>query len=121
MSVFARQHDLGAVSGPDSTMRMRTGRVRLPDIAFVSKHRLPSTRQPIPTLAPDLAVEVLSESNTAAEIKQKLQDFFQSGTQLAWIVDPDSRTVAVHHSPDAPDRILQETDQLDGGSVLPGF
>src|SRR3712207_2857672 len=64
LTVYADDHGLGAVSGADSTMRMRSGRVRLPDVAFVSTARLPTTPEPVPTLGPDLAVEVLSESNT---------------------------------------------------------
>ncbi len=85
LSIYVNEHDLGAVSGVDSTMRMSSsGRVRLPDIAFVSKERLPKTRTPIPTLAPDLAVEVLSEGNTPDEITQKPREYFESGTRLAW-------------------------------------
>ena len=84
LSVYVSERDLGAVSGADSTMRMSSsGRVRLPDVAFVSKERLPKTRTPIPTLAPDLAVEVLSEGNTPDEITQKLREYFESGTRLA--------------------------------------
>ncbi len=77
---FVHQHDLGAVSGADSTMRMKSGRVRLPDVGFVSKERLPKTLESIPTISPDLAVEVLSDSNTASEMSQKLLEYFQSGT-----------------------------------------
>jgi Uma2 family endonuclease len=102
-------------------MRMSSGRVRLPDVAFVSLARLPRTREPIPTLAPDLAVEVLSESNTADEIDQKLTEYFQSGTRLAWIVDPPPRTVAIYHGPGDPTRVLDVAGQLDGEQVVPGF
>src|SRR5687768_14709603 len=61
---FAAAHGLGGVSGADSTMRMKSGRVRLPDVGFTAKARLPKTLEPIPTISPDLAVEVLSETNT---------------------------------------------------------
>jgi Uma2 family endonuclease len=122
LGAYVHQHDLGGVSGADSTLRMAsTGRIRLPDVAFISKARDPTTWIAVPTLAPDLAVEVLSESNTKAEIDQKLREYFASGTRLAWIVDPRDRTVAVYHGPDAPTVILQETDTLDGEQVVPGF
>jgi Uma2 family endonuclease len=116
-----RPLELGAVSGADSTMRMTSGRVRLPDVGFTSRDRLPKTLDPIPTLAPDLAVEVLSESNTKDEIDQKLQEYFQSGTRLAWIIDPPTRTVAVYHRPGEPTRVLAESETMDGEHVLPGF
>lgn len=98
-----------------------SGSVRLPDVCFIAAARLPKTREPVPTLAPDLAVEVLSETNTRLEMDQKLSEYFRSGTRLAWIVDPRTRTVEVYHTPDQPIRVLRATDQLEGEHVLPGF
>ena len=118
---FVLPRNLGAVFGADSTMRMKSGRVRLPDVAFVSLARLPTTRDPIPTLGPDLAVEVLSESNTRDEIAQKLREYFESGTRLAWVIDPVRRTVAVYHAPGAPAFVTDDAGSLDGWQVLPGF
>jgi Uma2 family endonuclease len=75
-----------------------------------------------PVLAPtDLVVEVLSVSNTAAEMQQKLREYFDSGSQLAWIIDPATRTVAVHHAPGQPTRVIASDGRLDGESVVPGF
>jgi Uma2 family endonuclease len=118
---FVIPRNLGGVSGADSTMRMKSGRVRLPDVGFTSTARLPKTLEPIPTLAPDLAVAVLSETNTTKEIDQKLREYFQSGTRLAWTIDPPTRTAAIYHRPEQPARTIQETESLDGGEVLPGF
>lgn len=118
---FVLPRNLGGVFGDGSTMRMKSGRVRLPDVAFVSLARLPKTREPVPTLGPDLAVEVLSESNTRDEIAQKLREYFESGTQLAWVIDPVPRTVAVYHAPGEPVSVIDEAGSLDGEEVLPGF
>jgi Uma2 family endonuclease len=118
---FVNPRKLGAVFGADSTLRMKSGRIRLPDVSFVSNARLPQTPKPVPTLAPDLAIEVLSESNTAAEMRQKLAEYFQSGTRLAWLVDPATRSVAVYTSPDQAPSIIPESGDLDGGTVLPGM
>ena len=118
---FVLPRNLGGVFGADSTMRMKSGRVRLPDVAFVSLARLPKTRDPIPTLGPDLAVEVLSESNTREEIAQKLREYFESGTRLAWVIDPVRRTVAVYRAPGDPALVTGESGNLDGEQVLPGF
>ena len=122
LGTYVERTGLGAVSGGDSTLRMTwSGRVRLPDLAFISLARPPKTREAIPTLAPDLAVEVLSESNTRAEMDQKLQEYFRSGTRLAWLIDAPTRTVAVYHAVGQPTRVLHETDTLDGEQVVPGF
>ena len=114
----------GFVTGADGMMRMTGRRVRIPDVSFVSFDRVPDRlipAEPILNFAPDLAVEVLSPSNTRREIAQKLVEYFASGTRLAWIVDPDARTIAVHHGPGEPTSVLTAADALDGEDVLPGF
>src|SRR5215831_15402916 len=70
LNSFVRPRNLGLVTSPDGTIRLWAGRVRIPDVAFFSWDRMPGRRrppQPIPTLAPDLAVEILSRSNTPGE------------------------------------------------------
>ena len=70
--------------------------------------------------APDLAVEVLSPSNTVREMEQKIDLYFGAGSRMVWIVSPERRTVSVYTSPFEV-RILREQDTLEGGDVLPGF
>ncbi len=98
----------------------RRDTVRGVDLAFISKAKSPApwprTRLEI---APDLAVEVLSPSNTAMDINLKIGQILQAGTASVWIVDPQSRTVTVHTSDGAV--TLREGDTLTGGDVLPGF
>ena len=120
--VFLRAHDLGKALGADATVRLFPGMVRIPDVAFVSWDRYPKGRKrvPIPDLAPDLAVEVLSKSNTKAEMRRKLADYFRAGVRLVWYVDPRARTVTVYTAPDRS-VVLGEDQVLDGGDVLPGF
>jgi Uma2 family endonuclease len=123
LTAWADEHDAGAVTGADSTLRMTTGQVRLPDVSFFSKDRLakiPVT--PVLALAPDLAVEVLSATNTTAEMRQKRGEYFQSGTTLVWIVDPADRSVSVYRSaqPDVAERV-DAVGTLTGDPVLPGF
>lgn len=120
---FVRAHRLGIVGGADCLMRIVDGRNRLPDVNYTSWGRLPTDDahlQPIADFSPDLAVEVLSESNTPGEIAQKLREYFQSGSRLVWVVEPDDRTVAVYTAPDTF-TTLTAADTLDGGAVLPGF
>lgn len=117
------QNDLGQVSGADSTMRFKPGRIRIPDVAFVSWSRCPDQKnleKSIPDLVPDLAVEVLSKSNTGREMDRKLREYFEAGTKLVWYVDPKARTVQVFTSV-KESRIVKEDGLVDGGEVLPGF
>lgn len=120
---YLEEHDLGIVAGADGMMRLAPGLVRIPDVSFVSWKRLPGRRvprDPIARLAPDLAVEVLSEGNTEKEMARKLREYFTAGAQVVWIVDPDARTVAVYTAPDDC-TVLQERQTLTGGDLLPGF
>ena len=104
-------------------MRLFPGLVRIPDVAYASWDRLPGGRRSdaaIPDLVPDLAIEVLSQSNTKAEMKLKRQEYFSAGVRLVWLVEPKTRTVDVYTSKSRFKR-LTEADVLDGGAVLPGF
>ena len=96
--------------------------VRVPDASFVRAGRLPKEGigPGLLKLAPDLAVEVLSPSESASELEEKLDDYRACGTPLIWVVDPARRTVMIVAS-DAPVRWLREDDALDGGDVVPGF
>ena len=118
---FSDEHRLGVIFGPDATLRMLGGNMRMPDASFVAKDRVPTDEAPVPLLCPDLVAEVLSRKNTGAEIDRKLAELFGGGTRLAWVIDPRKRTVAVHRVPTAPAIVLDAAGQLDGEGVLPGF
>lgn len=121
-----RPRRLGVVAGADAPYRLKPGQNRLPDVSFTTWERLPAADahlQRVGRYAPDLAVEILSDSNTAAEMARKRREYFAGGTKVVWIIDPDDRTVEVYANPRQPDLmiLLRATDTLDGGAVLPGF
>jgi Uma2 family endonuclease len=120
---FVRQQDSGYLTGEAGAARLVQGLVRIPDVSFFSWKQLPNREritEPIAGLAPVLAIEVLSESNTKGEMERKLREYFLAGVLRVWIVDPKHRTVAVFTAPDQS-VILDEDDILDGGDLLPGF
>jgi Uma2 family endonuclease len=120
---YLEKHDLGIVSGEAGFLELEPKQIRAPDVAFFSWQRLPNGRVPkkrIPSLIPDLAVEVLSDSNTPQEMDRKRRELFAKGTRLVWVVDPQQKTVEVFTSPEDP-IVLKAGDMLDGGEVLPGF
>jgi len=120
---FIRSRNLGIITGEGGMMRLMAGLVRIPDVAFTSWTRIPGGRypdKPVPALAPDLAIEILSESNTPAEMDRKCEEYFQAHVRLVWRVDPRARTISVYT---AVNRfvVLKEADTLTGGEVLPGW
>lgn len=122
---FAREHRLGAVLDSSTGFWMFNRNCRAPDVSFVPTRRLqslgfkPAERRFFPG-APDLAIEILSPNNTRAEIDSRLKDFFASGTQLAWVIDPENETAEICHSP-TDRRLLGPGALLAGEQLLPGF
>lgn len=120
---FLDQNDLGISLAPDGLTRMEPGLIRMPDVAFHSWEHFPNRLLPAGAFleqAPDLAVEILSPTNTEREMDRKRREYFTGGSRLVWQVYPPKRRVRVYTSVDAFVE-LTEDDTLEGGSVLPGF
>ena len=120
---FGTLHQLGFVLGADGMARLAPGLVRIPDVSFISWRHFPGRRVPrIPMFmsGPDLAVEVLSPSNTTQEMERKLHDYFAAGVRLVWYVDPVARTVEVFTAVDRA-VVLRQDQSLTGDPVLPGL
>jgi Uma2 family endonuclease len=120
---FLETHDLGIVLGEAGTLRILPRQVRVPDVCFISWDRFPNRQlppEPIPALAPDLAIEVLSKGNTEREMQRKLRDYFTAGVRLVWYVDPRTRS-AKSYTGESHFAEVVETESLSGGDVLPGF
>ena len=118
-------HRLGKVYG--SNRAFVTGPAspassRMPDVSFVSNARLgrPDLHGMLYDGAPDLAVEVVSPGNSAAEIAQKVREYLSAGGQAVWVLDYTARTLAIHTGA-APPAVLTDGDRVDGGDYLPGF
>lgn len=121
---YVRLHRLGAMFDSSTAFKLKSGNKRSPDISFVTKEQLRGLQHlPDGFLegAPDLAVEVLSPGNTIEEIHDKLVEYFENGTQLAWVVHPKEQYVLVYRSAQTPDRLLKLDDSLEGENIVPGF
>jgi Uma2 family endonuclease len=94
--------------------------VRAPDVAWFAPGRLPEGIQGYPELAPDLAVEVKSPSNSNPEMAAKAVMWLSYGSQQVWVEDPEQTTVTIYRSGVTP-VTLSDDDILDGGDLLPGF
>lgn len=119
IGVFVEQNDLGHVTG-EAGGYVVSGEKYAPDVAFISKERQPELAHegynPSP---PDLAVEVVSPSDSRRLLGIKIANYLAAGT-VVWVFESATKTVEVY-APGQPVRILDENGVLDGGSVLPGF
>jgi Uma2 family endonuclease len=120
--VFSKK--LGAMFDSSTAFKMKSGNKRSPDISFVAKERLQGLEElPDGFLdgAPDLAVEILSPTNTVEEIHDKLVEYFENGTRLVWIIHPNEHYILVYRRAKEPELLLKSTDFLDGEEVVAGF
>ena len=124
---FIRHHpdsrQLGRVLAPDGLLKIFPGQIRAPDVSFIRWERFPGGRLPeaaIFSVAPDLAVEIISEGNTDAEMDRKLRDYFKAGVRLVWCIEPKTRTARAYTAVNEWTEI-GPNDSLQGGEILPGF
>ncbi len=120
---FVVPRKLGLVSVADGLVRLFPGLVRIPDVAYFPLIGFDSPRdanRAIGTVAPALAVEIRSATNTRKELEKKTKDYFRAGTQIVWLVQPASQTVQVYTALDTS-VVLKAPEVLDGGRLLPGF
>lgn len=117
-----RSRNLGFV-GTELGVKLRSNpdTVRAPDVAFIKADRLPAARpKGFWTGPPDLAIEVLSPDDRAADIRAKTDEYLSAGVPLVVILHPDQASATIHRRDTAP-ITLRGTDDLDLADVVPGF
>jgi Uma2 family endonuclease len=126
LATFAKNPHLGEVVAY-ILFRLRPAgdRYRMPDVAFVSYQRWPAGSPMSYTdewwdVIPDLVGEVVTQDERAAELMDKISDYFRAGVRIVWLVYPRLQLVYVYDSL-TQGRILSASDELDGGAVLPGL
>ena len=116
-------HRLGKVYAAETgfILRRNPDHVRAPDVAFVRTERLPSgVRRGFFDGPPDLAVEVVSPSDTLSEVRAKVDDWLASGTISVWVVDPPNRSIEVYRQGNQIFRYRNSVELCDE-PTLPGF
>ncbi len=119
---FIELHDLGEVSVLEADFVLPRGpdTLRCPDVSSVRKERLVDIpRTGFPEIAPDLAVEVISPSNTETEMRQKIIQYFDAGTTSIWVFHPEERQVVAYNR-SRETKVLGVGDTLQEPDLLPG-
>jgi Uma2 family endonuclease len=125
LGIWSKSGHPGSLMGSDGGYRIfpwAPDDVRMPDISFIHAGRVAR----FPTrgwleVPPDLAVEVVSPTDSASTVQLKAYDYIRAGVPLVWVVFPESRTVEVRRAGSSNIEVLGEEDTLNGGDVLPGF
>ena len=129
LTVYVKKQGLGRVTGEQGGYRLDPAHPRDtelgPDYAFVRADRLPPRTSPeymkALQLAPDLAIEVVSENQYAPGMAAKAKTYLSFGTRLVWVVWPRYERVDVWHPGDETPTALGVDDTLDGEDVVLGF
>ena len=124
LNVHVKKHKLGYVCGAETGFKISQNpdTVRAPDAAFVKQSAIEEKGIPkgFGEGAPDLAVEVISPSDTYTEVAEKVDEWLNAGCAMVWVVNPRRETVEVYRSPEDI-TVLHGDDILDGGDVINGF
>ena len=119
---FLQENPIGTVYSSDVGIAFPNGNVRSPDVTYVSRAKLPGGESPetLGEVIPDLAVEVLSPSDSLKELGRKIGEFLENGVPIVWLVDPARQTVTVYRSLTETQQFTSE-DMITAEPVLPGF
>ena len=124
LRLYTRKHGGFSVSVADPGVKLARNPdlLRGPDVAIVRAERVPTGKGVEGWLegAPDVAVEVIGDSQSIAELMKKALEYINGGAKMVWLVDAEPQSVVLITPPDHV-RILNADDVLDGGDVLPGF
>ena len=124
LAQYVRAKKLGVCFGAETGFKIASDpdTVRAPDLAFVSRERIPEGDHPKKFWAgaPDLVVEVVSPGDTYGEVEEKVEEWLAAGARAVWVLNPKRRGVSVYRSMTDVTR-LSEGDELEGGDVVPGF
>jgi Uma2 family endonuclease len=124
LKMALRGRGVGRIVGGEVGFRLRRSpdTVRGADVAFVRSGRRPvgeSARRYFEG-APDLAVEIVSPGDTAAEVEEKVRDWLRHGAGAVWVIYPSGPGL-VAHRPDGSARHHGPEDEVEGGEAVPGF
>ena len=120
---YSRRYGVGRASVETGyVLRRAPDMVRGPDVAFVvaGKDEWESLSDRFSSDAPDIAVEVVSPSNTAAQVERKAEEYLAAGSQRVWVAYSSTRSVAVHRA-DGATIAYTGDDTITDEELLPGF
>jgi len=120
---YLEDHDIG-FAFPDSVgYTLNDSAEVIPDASFIAYERQATLPDKF-SVAPNLAVEVVSPSNRPRQMLDKVELYLASGVELVWLVYPTERVVDVYRSGEDEAIVLhklEQGDHFDGENILPGF
>ena len=121
IGIYLKQNKIGRAYSDNTLFKIGANR-RIPDAAFVSSEKIPSSGEPfdIWDFAPDIAIEVISPSERHNEVERKINEYFAAGVRQVWKIIPESKTLTIYFSANET-KTINENDELTCEEILPGF
>lgn len=120
LNLYLRQHPIGFVTGADGSYILAEGYEFMPDVAYISKARLPQPPKREVIGAPDLAVEIKSPTDSKRQLRRKVEDYMRFDTKIVWLVLPEEKQIEVYVL-DQDVIVVGVDGVLIADEVLPGF
>lgn len=122
LGIYLRSNRLGRLFTSSVGYQLTENILLSPDVSFVRMERLPDGRSPetFGRFAPDLAVEIISPSDSMTTIEDKVELYLKHGTQLVWVINPKLRRATIYRA-DGSVSVVRADGVLSGEAVLPGF
>jgi Uma2 family endonuclease len=119
--IYLREHRIGEALLSENLYALSPIIRRSPDLAIILGDRREELENAkVIPIVPEIAIEVLSPSETARMIHRKLRQYFEAGVKEVWLIDPESREVEIWTGPQIPDYELSG-DAVITSALLPGF
>ena len=124
LRTWSRANGTGVSVDSSTGFRLPSGAIRQPDAAWVRKTRLSSVpreeKQRFLPLCPDFAIELRSPNDELSVLQGKMVEYANGGTQLGWLIDPETRSVFIYR-PDTPIKAIKDVNSIAADPELPGF
>jgi len=124
LRAWARKDGRGRAFDSSVEYFLPSGAAYSPDASWVLRSRLDKLskdeKRRFPRLCPDFVVELKSPSDRLGKLKAKMHEWIDNGAQLAWLLDPDHRTVYVYRPGSAPEQLVNP-ERVVGEGPVDGF
>lgn len=122
--IWNQTKKLGVVFDSSGGFKLPNSANRSPDAAWVKLSRWNELTSEQKTkflpLAPDFVIELLSPSDSLKTTQKKMEEYINNGVRLGWLINRKNRQVEIYRIGKEVE-ILDNTDNLSGEDVLPGF
>ena len=115
---------MGKAFDSSTGFKLPNGATRSPDAAWIRMEKwdalTPQQRKKFLPLCPDLAVELVSDSDDVEDTPAKMREYLANGLKLGWLINPQDKQVEIYRVGREVE-VLQSPVSLSGEDILSDF